>query len=106
MTTQKKPRSAHPTSVSRLLGSNPRFRRSDSSSSRIRGLRNTSSGFAVFSDHRGTIVGYRIGWMSMADSEAREQRTRARIAEYAEFLREYYDVISYGNHLLVKEKSE
>lgn len=102
----RKHRKATASSVSRLLGATPGFHRSTSYASRIRGLRNQRSGFEVFNDERGVIVAHRIGWTSMASVEKREKRVRDRIEAYAEVLREHYDVTSYGNHLLVREKGE
>lgn len=103
-TKRKKPYSTFPSVVSKFLAT--KFRRSTSYPSQIRGVHNQSSGFQVWSGSRGTVVSHISSWSSIANGTERARARSNMVRRYAELLRTRYEVTSYGDHLLVKEKAD
>lgn len=103
-TKRKKPYSTFPSVVSKFLAT--KFQRSTSYPSQIRGVHNQSSGFQVWTGPSGTTVGYVSSWSSIANGTERSRVRIQMVKRYAELLRTRYEVTSYTDHLIVKEKAD
>lgn len=106
-----KKRKATAGSVSALLGK--KFRRAESSASPIRGVRNQHAGFEVKQARRiegspgyAAEVLHVCSWSQRDNRTNRINRIKQRLKEYAEYLEPHYNVVNYGTHLTVTEKTD